>query len=177
MCFHAARLDSKVNENGEVIDLRNQDRNLWHFPLVRMGNDVMEKAVETQDFSVYHYEAAIAAEHLKARTFDTTNWEALFHWNEKLYLLQPTDSVALSLAMIQIQRELYEDAQHRLQDIEPSKLEQRAYLYYGTYAEFYKRQGEIAKAISCMELALNTVRNEAEKTYLQHKKRQLQKEL
>lgn len=177
MCFHAARLDSKVNANNEIIDLMHQDRSLWHFPLVKLGNQAMTKAVEEGVFSAYHYEAAIAAEHLKARSFADTDWEAICTWNEALYKLQPTPSVALNIVMAHIQQGNFEDAHSRLQQIEPADLEQRAYLYYGTYSEYYSMQGKIEKAISCMELALLAVQNDAERAYLERKKKWLLKKV
>ena len=65
ICFHSARLDSKVDENNELISLSKQDRKKWYFPLIAVGSEAMNKAVENLDhYSSYHYEAAIAAEHL-----------------------------------------------------------------------------------------------------------------
>ena len=64
MCFHSARLDSKVNANNVLINLSQQDRSKWYFPLIMLGNEAMNQAVQsTDDFSSYHYEAAIASEH------------------------------------------------------------------------------------------------------------------
>ena len=140
---------------------------------MQLGNQAMTKAVEEGLFSAYHYEAAIAAEHLKARSFDKTNWEAIFNWNQTLYELQPSPSVALNMVVAQIQQGNFEDAHERLQQIEPADLEQRAYLYYGTYAEYYKKQGEVKKALSCMELALSAVQNDSERAYLEKKKMQM----
>ncbi|GAB5399932.1 MAG: sigma-70 family RNA polymerase sigma factor [Aureisphaera sp.] len=173
MCFHAARLDSKVTDTNEIIDLKHQDRSKWHFPLVKLGNHAMEKAVMTEVFSHYHYEAAIAVEHLKAASFKDTNWEAIYNWYEALYKLQPYPSIALNMVMVQIQRGNFEEAHDGLQQIEPADLEQRAYLYYGTYAEYYKLKGEVGKAVSCMELALLAVQNDAERAYLENKKQEL----
>lgn len=77
-------------EQNEILDLKNQDRSKWHFPLIKLGNDAMNKAVEFNNFSAYHYEAAIAAEHLKAATFKATDWDKILNWYEQLHLLQPT---------------------------------------------------------------------------------------
>jgi len=53
-------LEGKISENNEIIDLKNQDRSKWFGPLVIMGNEAMNKAVEKGEYSTYHYEAAIA---------------------------------------------------------------------------------------------------------------------
>ncbi|MBX2829395.1 MAG: sigma-70 family RNA polymerase sigma factor [Flavobacteriaceae bacterium] len=176
MCFHAARLDSKMNDDNEIVDLRHQDRSKWHFPLVKLGNYAMVKAVEEEDYSFYHYEAAIASEHIKAKSFHETDWEAIYKWYEALYELQPNPSVSLSIVMTQIQQGHFEAAHERLLQIEPADLEQRAYLYYGTYAEYYRQQGQREKAVSCMELAILAVKNDAERAYLERKKESMRVE-
>ena len=129
MCFHAARLDSKINEANEIIDLKNQDRKKWYFPLIKLGSEAMGKAVVTDTFTSYHYEAAIASEHLKAPNFAATDWNKILNWYEKLYELQPSPFNLLNRAMVQLQRAAFEEALQLLKQINPKDLEQRAYLY------------------------------------------------
>ena len=174
MCFHAARLDSKIDENGAVVDLKHQNRSLWHFPLIRMGNDAMLRAVEEDEYSTYHFEAAIAAEHLRARTFEKTDWDKILMWCERLYEIQPTPFTSLQLASVQLQRNHLEEANELLKGVDPSDLGQRGYLYYGFQAEYYRKMGDVAKAIICLDLAILTVRNHSEKKYLEKKKNSIQ---
>ncbi len=174
MCFHAARLDSKLTEDGDIIDLKHQDRSQWHFPLIRLGNDVMIKAVENDEYSAYHYEAAIAAEHLRARKFESTDWVKILMWLEKLYEISPSPFTSLNIAVVLLQMGSLEKAYDRLLTIEPAHLEQRSYLYYGFLSEYYLLKEEKDKAISSISLALTTVANEAEKRYLLNKKKYIQ---
>ncbi|MFK7970207.1 MAG: RNA polymerase sigma factor [Bacteroidia bacterium] len=170
MCFHAARLDSKVSPEGDIIDIKNQDRSLWFFPMVELGNDAMNKAVESGVYTGYHYEAAIASIHHQASTFALTNWDALLHWYQKLYELEPSDLTLLNMASIFLQKKELNMALQILEEIDPKKLEQRAYLYYGTYAEYFYQQGSMQSAISHMDQALGLVKNEAEKKHLEKKR-------
>ncbi|WP_282112428.1 RNA polymerase sigma factor [Maribacter stanieri] len=75
LCFHMSRLESKVSCDNQIVNLQHQDRTKWYFPLIKMGNSAMHKAMNYDDTSVYHYEAAIASEHLNAKTFKDTNWK------------------------------------------------------------------------------------------------------
>lgn len=170
MCFHSARLDSKINEANEIIDLRNQDRKKWYFPLIAIGNTAMNKAAETNEFSSYHYEAAIAAEHLKATSFEITNWHKILEWYEKLYTLQPSPFTLLNMAIVQMQKKDFEKAHQLLKKVNPAELEQRAYLYYGSYAEYFVLKGETKKALNSIDEALALVKNEAERQFLLKKK-------
>ena len=123
MCFHSSRLDAKINSDNEILDLKQQDRTQWHFPLVELGNTMMNKAVETENFSCYHYEAAIAAEHLKAKTFDDTNWDKILQWYEALYRLQPMPAHLLSMAVICIQNKDYEQVKTYFDQLVPIRLD------------------------------------------------------
>ena len=57
-----------------------------------------------------------------------------------------------------------------LENIEPQLLEQRAYLYYGTYAEYFQQIGKKKQAISYLDEALDLVKNEGERKYLLEKR-------
>lgn len=170
MCFHSARLPAKTNVDNEVLDLKQQDRALWHFPLVQLGNTMMHKAVETEDFSCYHYEAAIAAEHLRAKTFEDTDWNKILQWYEALYNLQAMPSHVLTMAVICIQNKDYEQAATYFKQLQPEDLEQRAYLYYAAKADYYADTNNLKLALKQIELAIAHVTNTLEKAYLLKKK-------
>ncbi|MEC3907131.1 sigma-70 family RNA polymerase sigma factor [Tamlana sp. 2201CG12-4] len=170
MCFHSARLEAKINTENELLDLRTQDRSTWYFPLIKLGHVMMNKAVETNEFSCYHYEAAIASEHLRACTFNETNWEKIHYWYQCLNKLQPMPSHVLTMAVVCIQMQDFKMAKVYLDDIKQEDFEQRAYLYYGTMADYFTGTHNLKKAITYLNLALKTVHNTLERTYLEKKK-------
>lgn len=173
MCFHAARLNAKINTENEVLDLKNQDRNKWSFPLIQLGNAMMNKAVEGEEFSVYHYEAAIIAEHIKAPNFELTNWNKILQWQQYLYQLQPTSSLVLSMAIVCLQNKNYPKANHYFEQLNPAKLEQRAYLFYSAKADYYTAVNNTTEALKHIDIALSKVHNDLEKDYLEKKKTSL----
>ncbi len=171
MCFHSARLKSKVNDNNELVDLKKQDRSQWHFPLVMLGDQAMHKAVgEHTVYSIYHYEAAIAAEHLQAKTFESTNWKKILMWYEQLYEIQPAPITLLNMAVIHLQLNDLKNTIKLLDQITPNELEQRAYLFHGTLAEYFQKSGNTQKAITHLNQALDLVKNKSEKQFLLKKK-------
>ena len=96
-------------------------------------------------------------------------------WYEKLIRIQNSTLTRLNIAVVHIQRKDYEKASSLLLEIDPLDLEQRAYLYYGTWAEFYTERTEYSKALTSLEEAIKLVHNEAEKNYLTKKKEALVK--
>ncbi|WOD42328.1 DUF6596 domain-containing protein [Hwangdonia lutea] len=176
MCFHSARLETKTNAENELLDLKNQDRTQWYFPLIKMGNSMMNKAVvEQTTFSCYHYEAAIASEHLRAKTFEDTDWDKIHYWYQCLNALQPMPIHVLNMAVVCIQNRDLDIAKTYLDDINAKDFEQRAYLFYGAQAEYFIAINKRNDAIKYLDLALNAVNNSLEKEYLQKKKLKLLK--
>lgn len=170
LCFHAARLESKVSENNSIIDLENQDRSLWHFPLIKIGNDSMNKAVTYPDRSKYHLEAAIAAEHLKAKSFQYTDWHAILALYKKLQQQNPNELGRLNIIIVLIQLKKFDLVAGELPLIDESKLNQRAYLLWATWADFHYRTGDKESALRYIDKALETVNNELERNYLLKKR-------
>lgn len=173
MCFHAARLESRMSTNLETIDLRNQDRSQWYKPLISLGHQALGMARSYDDQSVFHLEAAIAVEHLRATSFEATNWQQILQHYQKLYDWTQDKLTLLNIAIVLIQMKENDQARQLLDDINPADLEQRAYLYYGVEAEYYKNTGQAPKAIKALDVALQKVTNEAERAYLLKKKNKL----
>jgi RNA polymerase sigma-70 factor (ECF subfamily) len=166
LCFHAARLESKLNDQGGIVNLKNQDRTTWHWPSIHLGQSAMIKAVESPIYSPYHFEAAIAAEHLKAPSFAQTNWETILHWYEELHQIQPTAFNLLNQAIVLLQMNNYDRCLDIMQNLNPKDLQQRMYLYYSAYSDLAIKINDEEKASRCLAQALTLVSNEIERKYL-----------
>ena len=173
-CFQAARLKGKTDGERGVINLRDQDRSTWHKPLIALGHSAMNKAVNTEILSQYHYEAAIAAEHAQATSYKDTNWDKILMWYERLHELEPSPFNLLNMAVVQLQLHDLPKVKSLLEKIPSDLLEQRAYLYYGTYAEFSYQTGDKEQALVHIDKAMALVKNEAELNYLGEQKSRYQ---
>lgn len=170
LCFHMSRLESKTTIDNQIVNLKEQDRTKWYFPLIKIGNSAMNKAMEYDDTSIYHFEAAIASEHINAREFKDTDWQKISDWYEQMYAFQPTAFTLLNLAIVSLQLNDFERTLQLLNSIEVSDLGQRAYLYYGCYAEFHTKKGENELAISFLNKALLETTNKLEWQFLMGKR-------
>jgi RNA polymerase sigma-70 factor (ECF subfamily) len=173
MCFHSSRLDSKINTENELLDLKTQDRNKWSFPLIQLGNMMMNKAVEDNQFTRYHYEAAIVAEHIKAPNFEETNWDKILNWYKCLYELEPSVYHLLTMAVVCLQQENYLKANYYFEKINPEDLAQRSYLFYGAKADYFTKVKNKKDAIIHINIALEKVTNNLEKEFLEKKKKSI----
>lgn len=98
-CFHAARLAGRIDDDGGLLQLEMQDRAKWDAELIGRGFLALEKSASGEELSAYHIEAAIAAAHCAAATYEETNWPLILDLYDTLYRLKPTPIVALNRAI------------------------------------------------------------------------------
>ena len=173
MCFQAARLDTKLNEHDEILDLRKQDRSKWHMPLFDLGDQNMVLATATETRTKYHFEAAIASQHLMASTFEETDWSALAHWYACLQHVAPSNLNLLSMAVIEMQANKEASAKTFLDQVNPKSLGPRRYLFHGCSAEWHRRFGKVEDARTALQQALSLVTNSHERAYMEKKLEEL----
>ena len=90
LLFHAARLDARIDEDGAMLLLKEQDRSRWDRRLLVEAYHWLEVAAQGSEVTRYHAEALIAAEHCGARSIESTNWERI---------VQAYDLLCFSLAI------------------------------------------------------------------------------
>lgn len=96
MAFQAARLHSRVDDQGEIILLEDQDRGLWDASLIALGFTHLEQSAQGAQMSRYHVQAAIAAAHASASTADDTPWDAILCLYDDLIALNPSPLISLN---------------------------------------------------------------------------------
>ena len=134
MCFQASRLATRLDDKGNIILLKHQDRKKWSRPLIQKGFDFLDAAAEPFEVSTYNIEAAIASLHAASPSFEQTDWRSIYHLYEMLYQLQPNPVVAMNKAIASAYAINKQNALNELQQIKG--LEQH-HLYYASIGEIY----------------------------------------
>jgi RNA polymerase sigma-70 factor (ECF subfamily) len=91
----AARLDG----NGQIILMEDQDRRLWNRTMIDEGLALIDKAVRHVQTGPYQVQAAIAALHVRAATPEETDWPQIELLYATLEKLQPSPVVTLNRAV------------------------------------------------------------------------------
>lgn len=172
MCFHAARIESRTNIEGEIILLEHQDRSLWDTAMIEEGNEYMNKAAYGDTISSYHLEAAIAYEHCIAPSFEQTNWHQILSYYDLLTTLHPTAIVMLNRLTV-----FYKigGAKETLKELEQSPFKnewENHYLYHSLIGEIFSNIDKLKAKIS-FETAISLTKSEVEQRLLQRKIDQL----
>jgi RNA polymerase sigma-70 factor (ECF subfamily) len=94
-----ARRSSRLDRHGTPILLADQDRSLWDQPMIARGLAELARAHSFQWGGAFQFQAAIAALHATAPTFDATDWPAVLRLYDVLLRRQPSALVALNRAI------------------------------------------------------------------------------
>lgn len=134
MCFQASRLNTRLDDKGNIILLKHQDRKKWSRPLIKKGFDYLDAAAEPFEISTYNIEAAIASLHASSPSFEQTDWRSIYHLYEMLYQLQPNPVVAMNKAIASAYAISKQNALTELQQIQGLE---HHHLYYASIGEIY----------------------------------------
>ncbi|HKO94616.1 MAG TPA: sigma-70 family RNA polymerase sigma factor [Polyangiaceae bacterium] len=75
--LHSARASARIDASGGLVLLEEQDRTLWNQAEIQLGLSWLARSARGNDFSRYHAEAGIAAEHCLAPSFAETRWDRI----------------------------------------------------------------------------------------------------
>jgi RNA polymerase sigma-70 factor (ECF subfamily) len=166
MCFQSSRLNARLDDKGNIILLKYQDRSKWSRPLIQKGFDYLDAASEPFEVSDYHFEAAIASLHAAAPSFEHTDWKSIYHLYEMLYDAQPNPIVAMNKA---IASAYAISKQKALEELKEIKGLEHHHLYYASIGEMYFDLQEKENAKVYFEKAFDLTSSQKEKQLLLEK--------
>ena len=100
ICFTASRNDARIDEAGEILLLKQQNRTKWNQGLIDKGIYHLEASAAGENVSKYHLEAGIAYEHARAATYEQTNWNNILRCYDLLGKFYPSPVVELNRAIV-----------------------------------------------------------------------------
>ena len=97
MEIQSSRLAARVGPSGEPILLFDQDRSRWDRLLIRRGLEALATAERLLGaWGPYTFQAAIAACHARAATFEETDWTRIARLYDELARLSPSPVIELN---------------------------------------------------------------------------------
>jgi RNA polymerase sigma-70 factor (ECF subfamily) len=99
MLLTAARFPSRLDEQGELLRLDDQDRSKWDQALIQRGLMELVAAADGSELSEYHLQAGIAAIHCTAPDYASTDWARILQHYDALYRMKASPIVALNRAV------------------------------------------------------------------------------
>jgi RNA polymerase sigma-70 factor (ECF subfamily) len=159
MRLHDSRRPARLSPDGELVLLEDQDRTRWDNQMLRSGLDDLDRALAMNHIGPYQVQAAISAVHIRAKSYDDTDWPEIVALYTALDAMTPSPVVrlnrAVAIGMAHGPREGLK-ALDTLAD-EPS-LEQYAPLY-AARADLLRRAGQTDEAVGAYRRALELTEN------------------
>lgn len=99
MLLHAARFPARIDSEGTLFLLRDQDRGKWDRALIDEGMRALDHASAGDSITAFHLEAGIAACHAAAGSWELTDWPQIVELYDELLALTASPVVAMNRAV------------------------------------------------------------------------------
>ena len=99
MLLHDARRAGRITASGDIVLLEEQDRSLWNRDQIAEGLELVEQALRMKGLpQSYTVQAAIAALHARAASYEDTDWRQIVGLYEVLLRIAPSPVIELNHA-------------------------------------------------------------------------------
>jgi RNA polymerase sigma factor (sigma-70 family) len=166
MCYHASRFNTRLDDKGFIVLLKDQDRKQWNMELIETGNKYLAKAAVGQDIHVFHIEAAIASLHANTMSYESTDWKLILQLYNSLLAHTNNPVVALNRCLVIGEVEGYEKA---ITELEALKGMENNCHYNASLGEMHMKLGNKDNANKFFNKALTLTNSQAEKELLRRK--------
>jgi RNA polymerase sigma-70 factor (ECF subfamily) len=99
MLLNAARIPTRVDSEGNLLRLKEQDRTRWDQSMIARGMFHFAQSAAGDELSEYHLQAGIAACHCAAKDYESTDWRQILSLYDRLVALDGSPVIALNRAV------------------------------------------------------------------------------
>jgi RNA polymerase sigma factor (sigma-70 family) len=151
--FHAARLDARLDHQGAVLLMEDQDRGKWDRRLIRRAKQFLDRSSQGTTISPFHLEAGIALYHCSAESYEETDWRAILRLYDALLQLHRSPIYLLNRAIVVAQIEGPRAGIQALAEVGENDALRHYHLFDATLGELYLRAGDREQARRLLTLA------------------------
>jgi len=171
MLIQDSRRSARVDREGNLVTLEEQDRTLWDRDEIAEGQALAETALRSGGAGFYALQAAIAALHAQAARAEDTDWPQIAALYALLLRLHPSPVVALNHAAAVAMGNGLERGLRLIEALEASGDLDGYHLLPAAKADVLRRLGRHSEAAAAYERALSLVTHPAERRYLERRLR------
>jgi RNA polymerase sigma-70 factor, ECF subfamily len=169
MLLQDSRREARVNDEGELVTLDEQDRTRWDSREIEEGVRLVQTALRLQRVGKYQLQAAIAAVHAEAVTADQTDWRQIVALYEELLRITASPIIALNHAAAVAMAHGFERGLRMIEAADADGALQNYYLFHASRADLLRRLGRFDEATTAYETALSLTTNRVEQNYIRRR--------
>ena len=170
MLLHDSRRSARADTAGRMVLLEDQDRSRWDWGQIDEGLRLIGRSFALTSPGAWTIEAAIAAEHARAITPETTDWHSIVRLYDALLTVHRSPVVELNRAVAIAFADGYDQGLAAVDTIDGLD---GYHLMHAARADLLRRLDRRADAAVAYQRALELVTNEAERDYLEGRLREL----
>lgn len=161
MLLHHSRRTARLDDQGRLVPLTEQDRSKWDSSLIIEGVTILQRALSRDRLGDFQAQAAIAALHADAATAAETDWVQILEWYDELLRLNDNPIIRLNRAVAVGAADGPGAGLAALAELDSALPRHPAVRAY-----FLEQQGNLAKAATAYAEAADRSTNLAERTHL-----------
>ncbi|MFI1976434.1 RNA polymerase sigma factor [Streptomyces wedmorensis] len=171
--LQASRTAARTGPDGRPVLLAQQNRRRWDRLLIRRGFAALERAGDGRSYGPYALQAAIAACHARAASYEETDWATIAALYGQLGALAPSPVVELNRAVAVSMTEGPAAALALVDALAAEPALARYHLLPSVRGDLLARLGRTEEARAEFERAAELTRNESERALLRERGREL----
>jgi RNA polymerase sigma factor (sigma-70 family) len=172
MCLNAARLRARVDTEGNLLRLKEQDRGSWDQRMIARGIFHLGQSAAGKEISEYHLQAGIAACHCVAKDYESTDWEQILSLYDQLVELDGSPVIALNRAVALAKVRGPREGIEAVESIRNRKALGAYYLLYAVLGEFEMQLKNFEAAAKYFRKALEFIEVKSEREFLSRRLRE-----
>ena len=170
MLLQHSRRDARLDADGEIVLLPDQDRNRWHHSEISEALELLDAIPAGAPADAFRLQALIAAEHALAPTSVATRWERIVAHYDALLLAFPSPAARLARAVALAEAAGPEAGLAAIADLDAGDLP--GHRVPAVRAELLSRCGRRSSALAAFDAAIALCHNEAERRHLMQRRAQ-----
>jgi RNA polymerase sigma-70 factor (ECF subfamily) len=167
MLLHDSRRKARVDEEGALVILADQDRGLWDLGEIQQGLEMLARARRIGRTGPYLLQAEIAAQHATAPAIDETDWTRIVELYDQLIAIHPSPVARLNRAVAVFEEYGAAEGLSAMEDLAGDLDEYQP--FHVARSEMLRELGADAEAELSLKRALELTSNEAERRFLEKK--------
>jgi len=169
MLLHDSRRHARVDGEGVLVTLEEQDRSLWDRDQIEEGLALVDEALRIGPVGPYQLQAAIVALHAGAEDATETDWAQIAALYDELARLNPTPIVLLNGAVAIGMSEGAGRGLTLIEELGASGALDRYHLFHAARADMLRRLGRRNAAADAYRRAFELTANGAERNFLERR--------
>jgi RNA polymerase sigma-70 factor (ECF subfamily) len=169
MLLQDSRREGRINAQGELVTLEEQDRSIWDGKEIEEGLRLVETALSQGRVGNYQLQAATAAVHAEAKTADETDWPQIVALYRELMRINSSPVVALNHAAAVAMSEGLEEGLALIEEVGAAGKLGNYYLYHAARGDVLRRLNRPTEAAAAYTRALSLTGNNVEQQYIRRR--------